>query len=53
MPEDARVLAEAIMKITSDDNVYAGYSENAGKRFMELFTKERMIEKCLKIYGYE
>lgn len=53
MPEDARGLAEAIMKITSDDNVYAGYSENAGKRFMELFTKERMIEKCLKIYGYE
>lgn len=53
IPEDARGLAEAIMKITSDDNVYAGYSENAGKRFMELFTKERMIEKCLKIYGYE
>lgn len=53
MPEDARGLAEAIMKITSDDNVYAGYSENAGKRFMELFTKKRMIEKCLKIYGYE
>lgn len=53
MPEDAKELADAIMKITSDDDVYVGYSENANRRFMELFTKERMIEKCLKIYGYE
>lgn len=52
MPEDARGLAEAIMKITSDDGVYAGYSEKAGKRFVDFFTKERMIEKCLKIYRY-
>ena len=53
MPEDAKGLAEAIMKITSDKGVYAGYSEKAGRRFVEFFTKERMIEKCLKIYGYE
>lgn len=52
MPEDARGLAEAIMKITSDENVYTEYSENAGKRFLEYFTRERMIEKCLKIYRY-
>ena len=52
MPEDAKGLAEAIMKITSDENVYTEYSENAGKRFLEYFTRERMIEKCLKIYRY-
>lgn len=53
MPEDSKGMAEAIMKITSDEDVYAEYSENAGKRFMKLFTKERMIEKCLNIYRYE
>lgn len=53
MPEDAKGLADAIMKITSNDEVYTKYSEKSLKRFKTLFTKELMIEKCLKIYRYE
>ncbi len=53
-PGNAKELAEAITTIVEDENTYQRYAENAGKRYKELFTKERMIARCLEIYkNYE
>lgn len=49
-PMDANALAEAIMAITSDPAVYAGYSERAGLRYHTLFTRDKMIEDLLEVY---
>lgn len=53
MPGNARELAQAIESITVDQDTYARYSTGAKERYHELFTKERMIEKCLNIYCHE
>lgn len=50
-PGNPEELAKAICKVTGDKLVYKTYSEGARKRFMESFTKDIMIEKCLKIYS--
>ena len=52
-PEDAHRLAEAIKAVTEDEAAYKRYSEGAASRYRELFTKEKMISKCLNIYCYE
>ena len=49
-PENARLLAEAIARIAEKDEVYREYAAHAEQRYRELFTKERMIEKCLNVY---
>lgn len=49
-PENARQLAEAIRSLTGEEEVYRKYARGARLRYEELFTKERMIEKCVKIY---
>lgn len=49
-PEKAQELAEAIEKVTGDAETYRRFSEEARKRYRDLFTKERMIERCLTIY---
>ncbi len=43
-------LAEAIMEITRDEEIYSAYSRRAKNRFTTLFTKEKMIDNCIKIY---
>lgn len=54
VPEDAQALADAIKTITADEATYKKYVVGANRRYNELFTKERMIENCLKIYcNYE
>lgn len=50
-PRDPEALAEAIMNITGDEATYAAYCERARKRYEENFTKNMMIDNCLKIYG--
>lgn len=47
---DARALADAIMKICSDDEVYAGFCGRARRRYEDNFSYDRMIEGCLKLY---
>lgn len=47
---DPRAIADAVLGITSSDEVYEGYSRRARKRYEELFTRERMIEKLVEIY---
>lgn len=49
-PGKALDLAEAIEKITENAETCQRFSEGAKKRYQDLFTKERMIEKCLTIY---
>lgn len=48
--EDARALADAILKICSDDEVYAGFCGRARRRYEDCFTYDRMIEGCLELY---
>ena len=43
-------LADAIKEITKDDDVYSAYSRRAKNRYTKLFTKETMVENCIKIY---
>lgn len=49
-PCDGRQLAEAIMEITSDPVRYAGYCERARARYGQMFTYERMIDRCIELY---
>ena len=49
-PGNAEELARAIETITKDETVYRHYATGAANRYKELFTQERMIEKCMKIY---
>lgn len=49
-PGKAQDLAKAIEKITGNTETYQQFSEGAKRRYQDIFTKERMIEKCLTIY---
>jgi len=48
--KNAKALADAIMNICEDSDLYEQYSEGARTRYLELFTKEKMISGCLDIY---
>ena len=50
-PCDAKALAEAVLQITADSQTYGKYCSNARERYKALFTKEKMIEKCIEIYN--
>ena len=50
-PRNAKALAEAIQALADDEEVYQQYARRAANRYQSLFTKERMIENCFKIYG--
>lgn len=49
-PENAKALAGAIMKICEDPDEYEKYSEYARRRYESLFTLEKMIDNCRRIY---
>ena len=49
-PQNAKEIAQAIQTITSDINTYKTFSERALERYKSKFTKNLMIENCLKIY---
>lgn len=49
-PCDSKALAGAIRLVTCDEETYSAYSERALERYRSEFTKERMIERCLKLY---
>lgn len=50
-PCDAKALADAIIKVTSDPETYQRFCKGAKERYKALFTKETMIEKCIEIYN--
>jgi rhamnosyl/mannosyltransferase len=49
-PQNAEALAEAIRKLLSDPQQYAGFSKRARARYETMFTQEKMIDNCLKLY---
>lgn len=49
-PGNGRELAEAIMAIAGEETVYREYSRGAEQRYLNTFTKEKMIENLLEIY---
>jgi|GEM_PF-56433 len=49
-PRDAGALAEAITSVLSDQHRYKQFSAGAYERYTTLFTKEIMIDKCVKVY---
>lgn len=49
-PEDPRALADAIIKITSDPAVYRTFCGNARRRYLDTFTLDAMIDRCIGFY---
>lgn len=49
-PGNARQLAAAIRAVADDDATCEAYSRRAAQRYRELFTQDKMINKCAEIY---
>ena len=47
---DAKALADAILAVTSDSDVYAAFCAAAKKRYETCFTLDRMISGCVSLY---
>lgn len=50
-PKDPHSIAEAIIKIFSDEDLQLRLGEGAKKRFDALFTREQMTLKCIDLYN--
>lgn len=48
--EDAKALADAILELTSDREVYERYSSQSRQHYENNFTYAGMIDKCLHMY---
>lgn len=51
-PKDSKALADAVIGICSDNGRYSEFCIKARKRYLDLFTKDRMIEGCMDIYDF-
>lgn len=49
-PKDSEALAKAFKRILDSEDTYNAYSEQASQRYWTMFTKTKMIEKCIEIY---
>lgn len=49
-PKDSKALAIAFKHILESPDTYSAYSEQASQRYWTMFTKAKMIEKCIEIY---
>ena len=49
-PKDSEALAGAFRRILESEDTYNTYSEQASQRYWTMFTKTKMIEKCIEIY---
>lgn len=49
-PGEATELADAIVHVVDGTNAYERYSEGALHRFQQMFTRDRMIDKCVEYY---
>ena len=49
-PCSGKEIAQAVLQITSDPETYRRFCQNARKRYEQMFTKQAMIDKCLKLY---
>ncbi|GGE18896.1 glycosyltransferase [Sphingobacterium cellulitidis] len=48
---DERALADSFQTILTEEEVYKSLSDGAKKRYLEHFTREKMVDKCLQIYN--
>ncbi|QOG12073.1 glycosyltransferase [Arcobacter sp. FWKO B] len=51
LPKNGKELAEAIMKVTLDKELYSKYSQGAKNRFEEYFHRKTMVESIYKLYN--
>jgi len=49
-PQDAKAIANAVLKICENDETYLEFSRRASERYLSMFTLERMIDNCKRIY---
>ena len=49
-PMNGKALADAIRRIVEDKALYYTYSTGASSRFIELFKRSQMIDRCLELY---
>ena len=49
--EDSQALADAIRNISGNDEQYTELSAGSLSRYQQLFTRNRMIDRCLCLYG--
>ena len=49
-PKDSEALADAFMHILESEDDYQHFAEQAQQRYWTMFTKSKMIEKCVEIY---
>lgn len=49
-PKDSEALAGAFRRILESEEAYNAFSEHASQRYWTMFTKSKMIEKCIDIY---
>lgn len=50
-PENAKALAEGILALTTNNDTYQKYSQNARERYESLFTLDKMIDNCIQVYN--
>ena len=50
-PENGKSLAEAILKVTKNEETYNKFAKGAYNRYKSLFTYEQMIDNCMRIYS--
>lgn len=50
-PADSRQLADAIVRITADESTYQHFRNGAMRRYLKVFTDEKMIDDCIAIYN--
>jgi len=48
---NAKALAEGIKKILSDPQRYAEFSRASRQRYEQMFTQEKMVNRCLELYN--
>lgn len=49
--ENAKAVAEAILRVTEDAEYYKQLSEGSLNRYLSFFTRDKMVDKCLEIYN--
>ncbi|WP_457564751.1 glycosyltransferase [Caminibacter sp.] len=49
-PKNPKALAKAFVTIMEDKNRYEMFCKNAKKRFLDNFTRDKMVDKIIKIY---
>ena len=50
-PKQSKELAEAILEITKDEDIYKRFCKDARLRYENEFTKEQMIKGAINIYN--